>query len=188
MKYDAIVIGTSAGGLSALSAVLGALPESFHLPVIVVQHRSADNPDLLEQVLSYKVALPVCLAEEKDTIKGGCVYCAPAGYHLLIETDRTFSLSYDPPVNFSRPSIDVLFETAAAAYGPALLAIILTGASRDGAEGIQKVRKSGGTTIAQQPANAQFPYMPQAAVDTGSVQHILDLQGITSFLLAMTIK
>lgn len=183
-RYEAVVIGTSAGGLGALSTVLGLLPQDFRLPVLVVQHRATEMPNLLEEVLSYKITLPVLQADEKQAIEGGRIYCAPGGYHLLVESDRTFSLSVDAPVKFSRPSIDVLFESAADVFGPALVGIILTGASSDGADGIKKIRRLGGTTIAQDPTTAQFPLMPQAAIDTGSVMQTMSLHEIAGFLIA----
>lgn len=188
MKYEAVVIGTSAGGLAALTTILSALPESYPLPVIIVQHRSRDEPTLLEEVLSYKCRIPIKQADEKQPILKGSVYFAPGDYHLLIEQDRTFSLSFDPPVHYSRPSIDVLFESAAQVYGRYLLAIILTGANQDGSDGIRMIRALGGTTIAQKPETAAHKAMPQAAVSTGSIQHILELDQITKFLLQVGSK
>lgn len=184
MKFEAIVIGTSAGGLFALSTILSALPADFSLPVIIVQHRSKMEPSLLEEVLSKKCLVAIKQADEKEDIKAGLIYFAPADYHLLIEKDRSFSLSFDPPVNFSRPSIDILFETAAYAYGKNLLALILTGANHDGAKGIRMIKSMGGTCIAQDPAEADYPAMPQAAIDTGSIHKILTLERITEYLLS----
>ena len=183
MKYEAIVIGCSAGGLFALLEILSSLPEDYVLPIIIVQHRSKEEPTLLEEVLSQKCRIRIRQADEKETIKAGVVYFAPPNYHLLIEEDRTFSLSVEPPVNFSRPSIDILCETAAAVFKKKLLGIILTGASRDGAEGIRSILQAKGVTIAQDPATAHYPFMPQSAIDTGCVQHILDLKGIKDLLL-----
>lgn len=183
MKYDAIVIGTSAGGLFALSSIVEILPADFQLPIIVVQHRSKEERTLLEEVLQAKSKIRIKQADEKEKIERGIVYFAPADYHLLIERDHTFSLSCDERVNFSRPSIDVLFETAAEVYATKLLAIILTGANSDGAAGIKYVRKLGGTTIAQDPASAQFQDMPAAAIHTGYVEHIFTLEKIKAFLL-----
>jgi two-component system, chemotaxis family, protein-glutamate methylesterase/glutaminase len=183
MKYEAIVIGCSAGGLFALLAILSSLPADYSLPIIIVQHRSKEEPTLLEEVLSHKCRINIRQADEKEPIKAGVVYFAPPDYHLLVEEDHSFSLSFEPPVNFSRPSIDVLFETAAAAFKKKLLGIILTGASRDGADGIRRIRHFKGTTVAQDPASAHFPFMPQSAIDTGCVQHILDLKGINDLLL-----
>jgi two-component system, chemotaxis family, protein-glutamate methylesterase/glutaminase len=183
LDYDAVVIGVSAGGLFALSAILGELPADFPLPVIVVQHRSKDESSVLEHVLESKCKIKVKQADEKEKIKGGVVYIAPAGYHLLIEKDQSFSLNCDPPVNYSRPSIDVLFETAAEVYNDKLIGVILTGANKDGATGIQAIRGRGGLTIAQDPASASFAVMPQAAIDTGSIKYIFELQEVKNFLL-----
>jgi two-component system chemotaxis response regulator CheB len=181
--YDAVVIGASAGGLYVMIRILKLLPANFPLPVIVVQHRSRDERTLLEEVLQQKSNLPIKQADEKELIQPGTVYFAPPDYHLLIENDGTFSLSFDPPVNYSRPSIDVLFETAADVYKQRLLAIILTGANKDGAYGITKIAKLGGTTIAQSPETADYPDMPKAAINTGYVQHILNPEAIGNFLL-----
>lgn len=183
MKYEAVVIGTSAGGLFALSTILEALPRKYPIPIIVVQHRSKEEKTLLEKVLSQKCAIKICQAEEKEKIESSTVYFAPPDYHLLIERNRTFSLSSDARVNYSRPSIDVLFETAADVYKDKLLAIIFTGANHDGAAGIKMIRKYGGTTIAQDPNDALYPVMPKAAIDTGCIQYILELTKIRTFLL-----
>lgn len=183
MNYEAVIIGTSAGGLFALSTLLEALPLTFPLPIIVVQHRSKDERTLLEEVLSQKCNIKIKQADEKERIENGTVYFAPPDYHLLIEQNHTFSLSSDARVNYSRPSIDVLFETAAYAYKDKLLAIILTGANHDGAAGIKIIREQGGATIAQNPLNALYPIMPKAAIDTGYIQYILDLNEIKTFLL-----
>ena len=185
MRYEAIVIGVSAGGLAALSGILGRLPPGFPLPVIVNQHRSKDERMLLEEILQTKCAIRIRQAEEKEHIQAGVVYFAPPDYHLLIEKDRSFSLTCDEPVNFSRPAIDPLFETASEVYGDKLIGVILTGYNSDGAAGIQAIRRHGGLTIAQDPAKAVSPEMPRAAIDTGSVQHILAPAEITGFLLQM---
>lgn len=183
MRYEAVVIGTSAGGLYALSIILEALPADFPLPMIVVQHRSKDERTLLEEVLTQKCEIRIKQADEKEKIENGIVYFAPPDYHLLIERNRTFSLSCDARVNFSRPSIDVLFETASRVYKDKLLAIILTGANHDGAAGIKMIKEKGGTTIAQNPVTAQYPFMPEAAISTGSIQHILELGEIKDILI-----
>lgn len=185
MKHEAVVIGTSAGGLHALTSILEGLPQNFPLPVIVVQHRSKEERTLLEEVLAQKCQIKIRQADEKEKIENGIVYFAPPDYHLLIERNRTFSLSSDARVNYSRPSIDVLFETAAYAYKEKLLAIILTGANHDGATGVQKIRKQGGTTVAQNPEDALYPVMPKAAIDTGCVQNILSLREIKVLLISL---
>jgi two-component system chemotaxis response regulator CheB len=180
--YDAIVIGVSAGGLNALSRILESLPAGFRLPVIVVQHRSRDERSLLEEVLQPKCKLHIKQADEKEVIKAGTVYLAPPDYHLLVEKDRTFSLTHDLPVNYSRPSIDVLFETAAEVFNHRLMAIILTGANHDGAAGIEAIRQHGGVTIAQDPKTAEYAEMPKAAIKTGHVQYIMTLDEISRFM------
>jgi two-component system chemotaxis response regulator CheB len=182
-EFDAIVMGASAGGLHALTRILQLLPPNYQLPVVVVQHRSKDQRNLLEEVLQQKCKVHIKQADEKELIQRGTVYIAPPDYHLLIESNGSFSLSFDPPVNFSRPSIDVLFETAADVFKQRLLGIILTGANSDGAQGIKKISLLGGTTIAQDPETADHPEMPRAAINTGHVQHILNPDAIGDFLL-----
>lgn len=182
-EYEAVTIGASAGGLHVLSDILKALPVDFAVPVIVIQHRSKDERMLLEEILQSKCSIRIKQANEKEEIAKGAVYFAPADYHLLIEKDRSFSLSHDAPVNFSRPSIDVAFETASEAYESKLVGIILTGASKDGAAGIESIRKHGGITIALDPATAEYPLMPQAAINTGSIQHIFEQEELINFLL-----
>jgi two-component system chemotaxis response regulator CheB len=181
-RYEAIVIGSSAGGLHALFYILEHLPEDLSLPLIIVQHRMAEQHELLEELLQSRTRKIVKQADEKETIEKGVIYIAPPGYHLLIETDRTFSLTVDRPVSYSRPSIDVMFETAATAYREALIGIILTGANRDGAAGIKKISDYGGFTIAQDPEEAQFSSMPDAAIATGSVNKIGTLKEISFFI------
>lgn len=182
-KYRAIVIGTSAGGLYALIKILSKLPSSFPLPVAIVQHRSKDQKDLLEEVLQSKCKIKIKQADEKEAIKNGIVYFAPPDYHLLIEDDQTFSLSADEPWLYSRPSIDILFESAAMVYREQLIAIILTGANRDGSRGIVAVNNFGGLTIAQQPDEAEYPDMPQAAIDTKKIKYIWTIGQINEFLI-----
>ncbi|SEO83527.1 chemotaxis protein CheB [Niastella yeongjuensis] len=182
-KYDAIVIGASAGGLYIMIRILKLLPANFGIPIIVVQHRSKDERTLLEEVLQQKCKVTIKQADEKEMIQPGTVYFAPPDYHLLIENDGSFSLSCDAPVNYSRPSIDVLFETAAEVYKERLLAIILTGANKDGSNGIKKIATMGGTTIAQSLETADYREMPQAAINTGFVQLVLTPEAIGQFLL-----
>lgn len=186
--FDAIVIGTSAGGLHVMTRILKPLPADFPLPIIVVQHRAKDERNLLEEVLQQKCQVRIKQADEKESIDDGVVYFAPPDYHLLIENDRTFSLSFDAAVNFSRPSIDVLFETAADVFKERLLGIILTGANNDGAAGIRKISMRGGITIAQSPETADYADMPKAAINTGYVRHIMSPDEISQYLLALIKK
>lgn len=184
-EYEAIVIGASAGGLYVLSNILEKLPADYAIPIIVVQHRARDKKDLLEEVLQHKSKIKVKQADEKEKIEKGYVYIAPPDYHLLIENDLTFSLSSDEYVKFSRPSIDVLFESAAVVYRDKLIGIILTGANNDGAAGISEIKKYHGLTIAQSPKEAAFPVMPTAAIETKAITHVWTLSEIQNFLLTI---
>lgn len=181
IKHRAIVIGASAGGLSVLSVILSGLPVNYPVPVIIVQHRIKDQRDLLEEVLQSKCRIKIKQADEKEKINGATIYVAPPDYHLLVEKDFRFSLSSDAPVHYSRPSIDVLFETAANAYGKGLTGIILTGANSDGALGLVAIKNAGGTTIVQDPKEAQFSFMPAAAIDAKGAKHVWTLKQIQNF-------
>ena len=178
----AVVIGASAGAWDALSVILPALPQTFNLPVMVVVHLPPDRKSLLAELFAEKCSMDVAEAEDKESILGGVIYFAPPDYHLLIEPNNTLSLSSDEPVLFSRPSIDVLFESAADAYGPALTAIVLTGASEDGARGLAAVIAAGGTAIVQRPEDAYAAAMPQAALARSPGARILSLEEITLWL------
>jgi two-component system chemotaxis response regulator CheB len=181
----AVVIGASAGAWDALSVILPALPQTFSLPVMIVVHLPPDRKSLLAELFAEKCGMDVAEAEDKEPILGGVVYFAPPDYHLLVETNSTLSLSSDEPVLFSRPSIDVLFESAADAYGPALTAIILTGASEDGARGLAAVIAAGGTAIVQRPEDAYAAAMPQAALARSPGARVLSLEEITLWLQAI---
>lgn len=179
----AIVIGGSAGALDALAIILPALPADLAVPVVIALHVSPREPSHLAAVLGNKCALPVREADDKEPVEHG-VYLAPPDYHLLVERSRCFSLSVDELVHFSRPSIDVLFETAAAAFGPALVAVLLSGANDDGAHGLAAVRAAGGTTVVQDPVSAAVATMPRSALALGCVDHILAPARIGPFLAA----
>lgn len=181
-NYQAVVVGVSAGGLDVLKFLLESLPAEFDPAVVIVQHMHPQQSDFLIEHLNKLCRLPVKEAEEKEAVRGGVVYLAPANYHLLIEMDKTFSLSTDEKVNFSRPSIDVLFETAAEVYGAQLIGIIFTGASRDGAAGLRRIKDSAGLTIVQNPATSEFPAMPQAALEETQVDHVLNVDRISELL------
>lgn len=180
--HKAIVIGSSAGGINALEKILPILPKDFPFAVIVIQHISPNSENYFSSHLNKLCFLTVKEADEKEKILTGKVYTAPPGYHLLIERDFTFSLSVDPLVNYARPSIDVLFESAAEAYQKDLIGIILTGANSDGAEGLKLIKKYGGLTIVQDPLAAKSPEMPAAAIKTAQIDHILKLEQIGLFL------
>lgn len=175
---NVVAIGASWGGLYALMELLGALPTDFNCPIVIVQHRAPDDDDSrLSEVLTRYSALPVEDAEDKQPIEPGRVYLAPADYHLLIEDDH-FALTTDDVVQWSRPSVDVLFESAADTFGDNVVAVLLTGLGRDGAAGLTRVKDRGGRTIVQQPSSADKGQMPQAGIDAGGAVEILPLDDI----------
>jgi len=179
---EAVAIGVSAGGIKALSSILPALPADFPVPVLVVIHLPPARKSLVADLFEDKCQLEVREAEDKEILTPGVIYFAPPDYHLLVETDRSLSLSSEEPVMFSRPSIDVLFETAADAYGPGLVGIILTGANPDGAAGLKAIRDAGGRAIVQVPAHAFAPAMPEAALQSCPEAVPMDLEDIAAYL------
>jgi two-component system chemotaxis response regulator CheB len=178
----AIVIGCSAGGLSALQVVLGGLASSLAAPVIVCCHTGSSDVGMLCDLLQRHSRLRVIEAIERIRPAAGTIYVAPSGYHLLLERDARFALSADAKVAFSRPSIDVLFASAAEAFGDALAGVVLTGANKDGADGLRLIRKAGGLAIVQQPDDAEVAAMPQAAIDVAGADHIVPLTAIAPLL------
>ena len=178
----AIAIGVSAGGAQALDKLLPQLPSDFGAPIIVVQHVLENSDVYLANHLNRESALSVKVAEERERMLPGHAYIAPAHYHLLVEDDSTFSLSADPPVRFSRPSIDVLFMSAADAFQNELVGIVLTGANSDGAAGLSTIKANGGIAIVQDPATADVSLMPQAAIEATDADAILNLQEIAQYL------
>lgn len=183
---SAVVIGASVGAIEALSVILPALPENFPLPVFVVVHVAADSRSLLADLFTSRCRIPVKEAEDKETVSGGTIYFAPAGYHLLVEPDFTLSLSSDEPVLYSRPAIDVLFESAADAYGDGLTGVVLTGANSDGAKGLHAVCQSGGHALVQHPHTAVGSAMPQAALATCPLALAMSLEEIAATLIRQT--
>lgn len=181
-RVGAAAIGASFGGVEALMALMPALPAGLALPVFVVLHQPRDRDSLLPQVLAPYCRLPVVEAMDQEPVVPGTVYVATPDYHLLLDRGPRLALSLDAPVNFSRPAIDVLFESAAAAYGRGLLAMLLTGASADGAEGLQRVREAGGQAVVQDPADARAPAMPRAALARGPADALLSLADIRRLL------
>jgi two-component system chemotaxis response regulator CheB len=184
-RIDAIAIGTSAGGVEALSILLPALPAGLRASVFIVLHLSRERPSLLAEIFSPKCALKVKEAEDKMRVEPGTVYFAPPDYHLLIDEGPQLALSIDELVHFSRPSIDVLFESAADIYGERLMGIILTGANDDGAAGLASIHRSGGVTIVQEPDSAQVPLMALAALRRTAADFVLPLKGIAGLLQAL---
>jgi two-component system chemotaxis response regulator CheB len=177
-----VVIGGSAGGVAALGTLLPALPADFGLPVVVVLHLPPSRNSLLANLFGPKCRLPVIEAYDKAPLAPGHIYFSPPDYHLMIERDLTFGLSVDGPVNFSRPSIDVLLESAATSIGEGVLAVILTGTNADGARGMKAVRDAGGVGWVQDPESAQSPTMPRAALHFGGADAILPLDEMAQAL------
>jgi two-component system chemotaxis response regulator CheB len=182
---QAVVIGASAGALDALSVILPPLSADYRLPVLLVVHVPPDKDSLLVDILATKCRLRVREAEDKIPIECGTLYVAPPNYHVLVENDRCLSLSCDEEVNFSRPSIDVLFESAADAYGPALAGVVLTGANEDGAAGLRAIVAAGGTAVVQQPALAMASAMPQAALNACPSARVMPLEAIGTWLQSL---
>lgn len=180
-----VVVGGSSGSLDALAILLRALPATWPLAVAVALHLHRHASTFLAESLDQVCALPVAEAEDKQPLRAGQVWIAPANYHLLVEADRTLALSVDPPVSFARPSIDVLFESAAEAYGPAAAAVLVTGANADGAAGAAAVKRAGGLVAVQDPASAAAAAMPRAALDATPVDAVADLAGLAAWLRAL---
>lgn len=181
-SVEAVVIGGSAGAFDVLRVLVPALPRESAAPIIILLHVATDGPGILHEVLAHWTSLPVTQAEDKEPIVGGRIYVAPPGYHLLVERDRTFALSMDEPVNYSRPAIDVLFESAADAYGEGLMGVLLTGASSDGALGLQAIHRRGGTTVVQTPMSSEVALMPESAMRLFKPDHVLAPAQIASLL------
>jgi two-component system, chemotaxis family, protein-glutamate methylesterase/glutaminase len=176
------VVGSSAGGLRAVSTLLSGIPADFAAAVVVAQHRSVASSDALARLLQASSPLPVREAEDKDPLTPGQVYLAPPDYHLLVDRNA-LSLSVTDRVQYSRPSIDVLFESAADSYGSHVVAVVLTGANADGAKGLARVHAAGGVTVVQDPETAESAAMPQAALATGAADKVLPLSEIATFLV-----
>jgi two-component system chemotaxis response regulator CheB len=185
MPYSVVAIGTSWGGLAALTKLLGDLPADFGIPMVLVQHRGKDSERLLVQLLQDATALQVCEIEDKDPLTPGRVHVAPANYHVLIESGYA-SLSIEEPVRFSRPSIDVTFTSAADTYRSATIGVVLTGANEDGARGLAHIVKRGGRALVQDPKTAEIPIMPQAAIRAVPTAEILPLDALAPRLIKLS--
>lgn len=187
MTYELIVIGTSWGGLRAVSEILSALPPDLDAAVVVAQHRRTDITDgALATILGLRTKLAVRDADDKEPIEPGHVYLAPPDYHLLVD-HRHFALSLDEPVRFARPSIDILFESAAEAYGERAIGVILTGANEDGAAGLARIKERGGVAVVQDPAGAERLEMPRAAIAATVADAILPLEEIGPFIYGLVL-
>jgi len=185
-QFKAVVIGVSTGGVTALKKLLGALPASFPLTILIVSHIAPDSDDGLAVLLDTLCAIRVKEADEQENIVPGTTYLAPANYHLLVERGGNLAFSVDQPVNFARPSVDVLFESAAEAYGAELIGIILTGAGNDGSHGLLKIKSSGGVAIVQDPADAEMDSMPRNALQLLQADHVAQLMDIPTLLMGIT--
>lgn len=182
MNYKAVVIGSSAGGLDALRTLLTGISKGFTMPIVIVQHLSPLSDNYLANYLDNLSAINVKEVEEKEKLQAGTAYIAPPNYHVLIEEDQTFSLSVDEKVNYARPAIDVLFESAAYVYRASLIGIVLTGANNDGSNGLEIISNYGGLTVVQDPDTAYVDTMPRAAMEMVKVDHVLSLEKIPDFL------
>jgi two-component system, chemotaxis family, protein-glutamate methylesterase/glutaminase len=185
-RARAVAIGASAGGISALLPLMAAIPADYAVPLVLVLHVPEQGKSMLRETLGRRATLPVHEPADKEPIRPGHIYVAPPGYHLLLERDLSFSLSCDPPEHYSRPSIDVLFESAADALGRGLVAVLLTGANADGAAGMARVAAKGGLTAVQDPAEAQSPEMPEAALAALSPDFVLTLDQICKLVVKLS--
>jgi two-component system chemotaxis response regulator CheB len=184
-RVGAIVIGASAGGVEALSVLLPALPADLRAPLFIVVHLPRERPSLLAEIFTRKCALKIREAEDKMRVEPGTVYFAPSDYHLLLDEGPQLALSIDELVHFSRPSIDVLFESAADIYAERLMGIILTGANDDGTAGLAAIHRAGGVTIVQEPESAQVPLMALSALKRTPADFVLPLAEIAVLLQAL---
>jgi two-component system, chemotaxis family, protein-glutamate methylesterase/glutaminase len=187
-RFRAIVIGISTGGVGTLKPLLGALPMDFPLPLLIVQHISAETGDRMATLLDQFCAIHVKEADEQELPQGGTVYLAPANYHLMVEPDGTLGLSTDPPVNFARPSVDVLFETAAEAYGSGLIGVVLTGVGNDGARGLLRIKEKGGVTVVQDPQDAAASPMPRSALMALQPDYVVTLAALPQLFINLSEK
>lgn len=184
-KFRAVVIGVSSGGVQALKLLLGELPADFPLPVLIVQHISPDAGNGMARLLNDLCAIRIKEADEQEPVVPATVYLAPPNYHLLVERDGLLSLSADPPVSFARPSVDVLFESAAAVFGAGLIGVILTGANYDGSRGVQAIKQNGGIVVVQDPDDAETPQMPLAALAATEADHVVALADMAALLQSL---
>ena len=186
--FDVVALASSAGGIAALSEILGSLPGDFPAAIVVVQHLDPRHRSLMADILRRRTALNVAQAAEGDYIRAGTVYIAPPDRHLLVNANGTLSLSHSELVHFVRPSADLLFESVAASYRNRAIAVVLTGTGSDGSMGIGAIKKMGGTVVAQDQASAEFSGMPGAAIRTGNADFVLPLDEIAPALVTLVMK
>ena len=182
-RLSMVAVGASWGGLKALRAIAHGLPAQFSVPITFVQHRSKES-DALRELLQDCTSLKVCEVEDKQPIMKGYIYLAPPDYHLLVDGD-VFSLSVDDPVRYSRPSIDVFFESVAERFGPEAAGVVLTGANDDGSRGLRRIATRGGVAIVQDPRTAESPIMPRAALRAVPGARILSLERLAPYLVSL---
>jgi two-component system, chemotaxis family, protein-glutamate methylesterase/glutaminase len=186
MGIELVAIGTSLGGLRALTALLGGLPAGFPVPIVVVQHRAIETEGVgLARLLQERTTLTVVEAEDKMALDPGWVYIAPADYHLLVEARGVLALSTERPIRAARPSIDALFQSAADAYGPTVAGVLLTGASADGAEGLATIKAGGGFALVEDPRSAEAAAMPAAGMAAAAVDYVLPIAQMANHLISM---
>jgi two-component system, chemotaxis family, protein-glutamate methylesterase/glutaminase len=186
--FDVVALASSAGGIAALSEILGSLPGDFPAAVVVVQHLDPRHRSLMADILRRRTPLEVVQAAEGDFIRAGTVYIAPPDRHLLVNANGTLSLSHSELVHFVRPSADLLFESVAASYRTRAIAVVLTGTGSDGSMGIGAIKKMGGTVVAQDQASAEFSGMPGAAIRSGNADFVLPLDEIAPALVTLVMK
>jgi two-component system chemotaxis response regulator CheB len=177
-----IIIGGSAGSLEVILKLIPGLHFPLPAAIIIVQHRKPFNDEILVDLLNAKSTWPVKEAEEKEPVLPNTIYIAPADYHLLLEKERTFSLDVSEKVNYSRPSIDIAFESAAEVYGPSLLAILLSGANADGVEGMKRIKELGGMCVVQDPGSADVGFMPQQAIEQVAIDKVIPANQLADFI------
>jgi two-component system chemotaxis response regulator CheB len=177
-----LVIGGSAGSLEVLLRILRVLKGGFKFPFVVILHRGSPADSVLAELLTFKTRIPIREIEDKEPIQNGVIYLAPSNYHVLIETENEFSLDYSEKVNYSRPSIDVTFMSAADVFGKSTVGILLSGANDDGTNGLKAIAAAGGTTVVQDPKSAKVSMMPQNAIDNLDVRHIIGDRELGEFI------
>ena len=185
VKFDAVVIGVSAGGIGALEKILPFFSRENSVTIFIVQHLAAGSGGYLVEHFKRRCKLPVIEPHDKEPVTTGCIYFAPANYHMMVEQQKTIALSTLAKVNYSRPAVDVLFSTAAEVYGKRLIGLILTGANSDGASGLARIKQLGGLTVVQSPDSAEVDIMPKAAITASVVDHILPLTELGPFLVSL---
>jgi two-component system chemotaxis response regulator CheB len=181
-RFKLVVIGVSAGGIVAMKTLFGALPRNFALPIVVVHHVLAEARSSVSTLLGSGSAMHIKEAEEGERLVAGTVYIAPPNYHLLVERDGTLALSTEALVNFARPSVDVLFESAALAFRAGVIGVVLTGANSDGAAGLRAIQLRGGLAVVQDPDDAEIDSMPRAALEAVEANRICTLDALAGVL------